>query len=88
MEIIAENKAISITVAKIGFESRNTRDAYENLYIPVHLKYDEQTNKYTYWFDDIYNSLNTDEQDDVFEFNLFEIKYKNEAFEPTPNVEA
>ena len=78
----------SVTDVEVMKEGISTRDAYENLYIPVHLKYDEQTNKYTYWFDDIYNSLNTDEQDDVFEFNLFEIKYKNEAFEPTPNVEA
>lgn len=65
-------------------EGISTTDIYDNLYIPVHLKYDDKINKYTYWFDNVYNSLNEDEND-VFEFNLFEIKYKNEAFKNEDN---
>jgi len=55
------------------------REMYNHLYIPVHIRYDEARNRYVYWLDEKYNILNTDEPS-VMEFNLFEVKYKNEVF--------
>ena len=61
-------------------------DIYNQLYFPIHIKYDDNTNRFVYW---IPNNLRENEElsvdDNIMEFNLFEIKFKDESFDDESN---
>ena len=46
-------------------------------YIPVHLRFNENTNQFMYYFVGPY--ANAIEKENKLEFNLFEIKFKDES---------
>ena len=58
-------------------------DIYKQIYIPINVIFDNKTNKYVYYLPE---SLRENEElkvdNDIMEFNLFEIKFKDESQEP------
>ena len=56
------------------------QDIYNQIYIPIKVIYDEKNKKYVYYLPD---SLRENEElgveDDIMEFNLFEVKFTNES---------
>lgn len=68
------------------------QDIYNQIYIPIRVIYDENSNKYVYYLPD--NLRENDElgvENEIMEFNLFEVKFKNESIiqgqgEPTPEI--
>lgn len=62
---------------KKGFK---LKDIYKQLYIPIDVIFDDKMNKYVYYLPDKLReneSLNVD--NDIMEFNLFEVKFKDES---------
>lgn len=56
-------------------------DLYDNLFIPINIRYDEKLKKYIYYLpDNLVENVYTGTNDDIMEFNLFELKFKNESF--------
>lgn len=58
------------------------KDIYRQIYIPIHVIFDTKTNRYVYYLPDKLREngvLNV--SDDIMEFNLFEIKFKDESNE-------
>ena len=56
-------------------------DIYNQLYFPINIKYDDEKNRFVYWMP---NNLRENSQlgvdNNIMEFNLFEIKFKDESF--------
>ena len=53
-------------------------DIYKQVHIPLGLKFDENTNKYVYYLCQTSNNA-LSVNNNVMLFNLFEVKFKNEA---------
>lgn len=57
-------------------------DLYNNMYIPIKVKYDINTRKYYYYLPDEYvenDKMNVDKR--IMMFNLFELKIRNQSYE-------
>jgi len=66
-----------VKTLKEGFK---INDIYKQIYIPINVIYDEENNKYVYYLpDSIRENEKLGVEDEIMEFNLFEIKYANEA---------
>jgi hypothetical protein len=66
-----------LEVLKEGFK---LKDIYKQLFIPIDVIFDDKTNRYVYYLPNELRenaSLNVD--DDIMEFNLFEVKFKDES---------
>ena len=64
---------------KKGFK---LKDIYKQLYIPIDVIFDDKTNKYVYYLpDELRENGILNVSDDIMEFNLFEIKFKDESNE-------
>lgn len=62
---------------KEGFSMGNI---YKQLHFPLHVKFDIESNRYVYWIDE--SLMENDElgvPKNIMEFNLFEIKFKDES---------
>ena len=74
------HKKDDLEILKQGF---TLRDIYKQIYIPINVIFDSKSNKYVYYLP---NSLRENRElkvdDDIMEFNLFEIKFKDESQEP------
>ena len=74
------HKKDDLEILKQGF---TLRDIYKQIYIPINVIFDSKSNKYVYYLP---NSLRENGElkvdDDIMEFNLFEIKFKDESQEP------
>ena len=83
------HKAQDRTTLTDGFRMQ---DIYNQIYIPIRVIYDENSNKYVYYLPE--NLRENDElgvENEIMEFNLFEVKFKNESIiqgqgEPTPEI--
>lgn len=66
-----------LDILKKGFKFK---DIYNQLFIPIDVIYDERNNRYVYYLPE---SLRENEvlgvDDDIMEFNLFELKFKDES---------
>ena len=63
-------------------EGISTSELSDNLYIPIHLIYDENRKKYIYYIDESLNensALGID--NNIMTFNLFELKLKDDSYE-------
>ena len=68
---------------KEGFKFK---DIYNQLYIPIDVIYDEKNNRYVYYQpESIRENSELDVSNDIMEFNLFEIKFKDESINITNN---
>lgn len=71
------HKDADVKELKKGFK---LEDIYKQLYLPVYVIFDTNTNKYVYYLDDKLREnaeLNVDNE--IMEFNLFEVKFENES---------
>ena len=70
-------KISDLDLLKEGFK---LKDIYKQLYIPIDVIFDDKTNKYVYYLP---NSLRENDElgvsNEVMEFNLFEVKFKDES---------
>lgn len=61
-------------------EGFSLKDIYKQLYIPVYVKYDIESNKYYYYLsENMRENSKMGEDDEIMLFNLFELKFKNTA---------
>lgn len=71
------HKPDELEILKQGF---TLKDIYKQIYIPINVIYDDKTNKYVYYLP---NDLRENEElgisNDIMEFNLFEVKFKDES---------
>ena len=66
-----------LTILKEGF---GLKDIYKQIYIPINVKFDEKTNRYVYYLPaNLRENGVLNVSDDIMEFNLFEIKFKDES---------
>ena len=66
-----------VKVLKKGFK---LKDIYKQLYLPIYVKYDINTNKYVYYLDEVLRENDhLSVNDEIMEFNLFEVKFENES---------
>ena len=58
------------------------QDVAKQLFIPINIKYDIENKKFVYYLPDNYReNMITNVDDSIMEFNLFELKIKNESHE-------
>ena len=66
---------------KKGFE---LKDIYKQLFIPIDVIYDDKNNRYVYYLPEaLRENYELGVSDDIMEFNLFEIKFKDESIQNT-----
>lgn len=66
-----------LEILKKGF---GFKDIYKQLYIPIDVIYDEKNNRYVYYLpDDLRENTELGVDDSIMEFNLFELKFKDES---------
>ena len=78
-ELLYLDKANDLKTLKNGFR---LTDIYKQTHIPIKIKFDDKTNKYVYYLPDNLREnghLNVDNE--IMEFNLFEVKFANESIE-------
>ena len=74
------HKENDLKILKQGF---TLRDIYKQIYIPINVIFDKKTNKYIYFLPSrLRENKELKVDDDIMEFNLFEIKFKDESQEP------
>jgi hypothetical protein len=62
---------------KEGFK---LKDIYKQLFIPIDAIFDEKTNRYVYYLpNELRENTSLKVDDDIMEFNLFEVKFKDES---------
>lgn len=62
---------------KEGFK---LKDIYKQLYIPIDVIFDDKTNRYVYYLpNELRENTSLKVDDDIMEFNLFEVKFKDES---------
>lgn len=68
-----------LELLKDGF---SLKDIYKQLYIPIYVKYDIESNKYYYYLsENMRENSKMGENNEIMLFNLFEIKFKNSAID-------
>ena len=56
------------------------KDIYKQIYIPINVIYDDKTNRYVYYLPkELRENGELYVDDDIMEFNLFEVKFKDES---------
>jgi hypothetical protein len=56
------------------------RDIYKQLYIPIDVIVDDKNNRYVYYLpEQIRENKELGVNNDIMEFNLFEVKFKDES---------
>jgi len=83
-ELMLLNRQKDSMALKEGF---NMKDIYKQVYLPIHIKYDDKENKYVYYLCEgsriqnksLYGEYIGFVSDDVMVFNLFEVKFANES---------
>jgi hypothetical protein len=74
------HKEDHLEILKQGF---TLKDIYKQIYIPINVIFDKKTNKYIYFLPSrLRENKELKVDDDIMEFNLFEIKFKDESQEP------
>ena len=77
------HKKDDLEILKQGF---TLRDIYKQIYIPINVIFDDKTNEYVYFLPEkLRENSELKVDDDIMEFNLFEIKFKDESQEPERN---
>ena len=67
----------SLNYLKDGFR---LRDIYKQLYIPIDVIFDDKNNRYVYYLpEQIRENKELGVNNDIMEFNLFEVKFKDES---------
>ena len=62
------------------------KDIYKQLYIPIDVIFDDKTNKYVYYLHDrLRENKELGVDNDIMEFNLFEVKFKDESVKDEDN---
>lgn len=71
------NNSGDLEILKQGFSSK---DIYKQTYIPINIVYDTESNRYVYYLPDyLRENYELGIDNDIMEFNLFEVKFKNES---------
>jgi len=66
-----------VKILKNGF---NLTDIYKQTHIPIRIIYDEETNKYVYYLpNELRENSRLGIDNEIMEFNLFELKFSNES---------
>ena len=66
-----------LEVLKEGFK---LKDIYKQLFIPIDVIFDDKTNRYVYYLpNELRENTSLKVDDDIMEFNLFEVKFKDES---------
>ena len=74
------HKKDDLEILKQGF---TLRDIYKQIYIPINVIFNDKTNEYVYFLPEkLRENSELKVDDDIMEFNLFEIKFKDESQEP------
>ena len=66
-----------VEILRQGFPMQ---DIYKQIYIPINIVYDEESNKYVYYLpDELRENEELNVDNEIMEFNLFEVKFANES---------